>query len=134
MEPFIDIYNWNEEGYCPLVFSHDWQVAILNWEPAIDRDTVSEIERHNHSDEVFVLIKGKAILFVHPEGEELSIIEMQPGLIYNVLKGTWHNLVASRDVELLIIENRDTHLHDVEIRPISPQEKTVLAQHLPDRL
>ncbi len=134
MEASVEVHSWNEKGYCPLVFSHDWQVAILNWEPAIDRDTVSEIERHNQSDEVFVLIKGRAVLFVRPEGGELSVVEMQPGLIYNVPQGTWHNLVASKDVELIIIENRDTHLHDVDIRPINPQEKTVLAQSLPDCL
>lgn len=134
MEASVEVHSWNEQGYCPLVFSHDWQVAILNWEPAIDRDTVSEIERHNQSDEVFVLIKGQAVLFVRPEGGELSVVKMQPGLIYNVPQGTWHNLVASKDVELIIIENRDTHLHDVEIRPINQQEKTVLAQSLPDCL
>lgn len=134
MASSVEVHGWNEEGYCPLVFSHDWQVAMLNWEPAIDIDTVSEIERHNQSDEVFVLIKGRAILFTRPEGGELSVVEMQPGLIYNVPQGVWHNLVASKDVQFMIVENRDTHLHDVEVRPINPQEKAVLAQHLPDRL
>ena len=32
----LEVHEWNEDGYQPLVFSHDWQVAILNWEPIFD--------------------------------------------------------------------------------------------------
>ena len=26
----LEVYTWAEAGYRPLVFSHDWQVALLN--------------------------------------------------------------------------------------------------------
>jgi len=128
----IDIQTWNDQGYQPLIFSHDWQVAILNWEPPIDLKTLSEIERHNHSDEVFVLVQGKALLFVHPEGKELDAVDMQPGVVYNIPQATWHNLIATKDVKLVIVENRNTHTQDTEIRPLSSQEKNTLDQLLPD--
>lgn len=122
----LEIYHWEEQGYQPLVFSDGWQVALLNWEPLFDRENLNEIERHNQSDEVFVLLRGWAVLFTRPEGEPLEAVKMEPGVVYNVPKGVWHNLVASHDVAFLIVENQGTHLDDTEIRPISEDELEML--------
>lgn len=126
----LEVYRWEDQGYKPLVFSDGWQVALLNWEPLFDRENLNEIERHNETDEVFVLLRGWSVLFIRPEDETLEAIDMQPGVIYNVPKSVWHNLVASRDVAFLIVENRDTHLIDTEIRPINADELEMLDDQL----
>lgn len=122
----LEVFDWDQQGYQPLVFSDGWQVALLNWEPLFDRENLDEIERHNQSDEVFVLLRGWAVLFTRPEGEPLEAVEMSPGIVYNVPKGVWHNLVASRDVTFLIVENRGTHIDDTEIRTIGQDELDML--------
>ena len=127
----LEIYEWSGEGFEPLVFTEGWQAALLNWEPLFDRRNLDEIERHNHSDEVFVLLRGRALLFTRPDGGALAAVEMEAGFIYNVPAGVWHNLVATRDVSFLIVENRDTHLHDTEIRPITDDELAQLDRQLP---
>ena len=127
----LQSYDWDGEGFAPLVFTNSWQAALLNWEPLFDRTNLDEIERHIHSDEVFVLLRGQALIFTKPAGGRLSAQEMRPGVIYNVPAGVWHNLVASRDVRFLIVENRDTHLHDTEIRPIRADELAELDAQLP---
>ena len=126
----LETYRWEEQGYMPLVFSDGWQVALLNWEPLFDRKNLTEIERHNQTDEVFVLLRGWSVLFVRLGGGPLQAVDMEPGVIYNVPKGAWHNLVASHDVAFLIVENRDTHLNDTEIRPISVVELEMLDHQL----
>ena len=127
----LEVYEWSGVGFEPLVFTERWQAALLNWEPLFDRKNLDEIERHNHSDEVFVLLRGQAVLFTRPDGGRLHAVEMKQGRIYNVPAGVWHNLVATRDVSFLIVENRDTHLHDTEIRPITAQELADLDAELP---
>ncbi len=131
MRTDLEIFSWDGIGYKPLVFSAGWQVALLNWEPLFDRANLTEIERHNHSDEVFVLVKGQAVLFTRSGSEALAAVEMICGHIYNVPAGVWHNLVATRDAVFIIVENRDTHLNDTEIRPITPQELAALDAYLP---
>lgn len=42
-----EIQEWNETGYLPLVFSADWQVAVLNWESSFDLDKLGDVERYN---------------------------------------------------------------------------------------
>lgn len=127
----LEIYDWSGEGFEPLVFTDKWQAALLNWEPLFDRANLDEIERHNHSDEVFVLLRGQAVLFTRPQDGKLQAVEMAAGKIYNVPAGVWHNIVATRDVSFLIVENRDTHLRDTEIRPISAVELAELDPQLP---
>ena len=124
--------NGDGVGFEPLVFTDKWQAALLNWEPLFDRRNLDEIERHIHTDEVFVLLRGRAVLFTRRDGERLQAVDMQPGVIYNVPAGIWHNLVTTRDARFLIVEDRDTHLHDTEIRPISADELSQLDAQLPD--
>lgn len=127
----LETYLWEGVGFEPLVFTESWQAALLNWEPLFSRHNLDEIERHNHSDEVFVLLRGQAVIFTQADGGPLQAEEMKRGVIYNVPAGVWHNLVATRDVAFLIVENRDTHLHDTEIRPIRPEELAALDAQLP---
>ena len=127
----LEIHEWSGEGFAPLVFTAGWQAALLNWEPLFDRRNLDEIERHNQTDEVFALLRGRAILFTRAEGGALEAVEMELGKIYNVPAGVWHNLVATRDARFLIVENRDTHIHDTEIRPISADELAQLDAQLP---
>ena len=128
----LEVYGWAGEGFAPLVFTEGWQAALLNWEPLFERQNLDEIERHNKTDEVFVLLRGRAVLFTHPEDGALQAVEMKAGTIYKVPAGVWHNLIATRDVGFLIVENRDTHLHDTEIRPITAAELAQLDAQLPD--
>ena len=128
----LEIHEWTGEGFKPLAFTESWQAALLNWEPLFDRRNLDEIERHNHSDEVFVLLRGRAALFTRPDGGALKAVEMDANKIYNVRAGVWHNIVATRDVSFLIVENRDTHIQDSEIRSITEEELAQLDLQLPE--
>lgn len=126
----LQVFAWEQDGYQPLVFSHDWQAAILNWEPVFALENAGEVERHNHSDEVFVLTKGRAVLFTIDE-HGLQVEEMRAGVIYNVRQGVWHNLLSTREASWIIVENRDTHLGDCEFRRLQAAEMEQLKAQLP---
>jgi hypothetical protein len=130
LEKGHEVFEWKGQGYSPLVLSHDWQVALLNWEPIFDVDRMGEIERHTQSDEVFILVKGKAILFtIGMDGMKMS--EMLPGVVYNVTQGSWHNLISTRDASWVIVENRGTDLKDTETRMLTDLERSEIVKSLP---
>ncbi len=131
VDPFLEVFNWQGVGYQPFVFEEHWQVAILNWEPIFDLENAKEVEAHRGTDEVFVLTRGSALLFVGKENG-LRCEEMQPGAIYNVTRGTFHNLLATRDASWIIVETRDTDLNDTTTRPLTPQEIEQLRKNAPD--
>ena len=131
MNAALEIHNWHGAGYCPLVFSDDWQLALLNWEPSFSLENLGEIERHVASEEVFVLVHGRALLFVFDAAGQLASSDMQPGVVHNVLRGSWHNLLATPDASWVIVEKRDTHLHDTHLRQMVTEERQALLERLP---
>ena len=83
----------------------EWCVAFLNHgERFADPKYV---ERHNNTDEVFVLLAGEATLLI---GEARQRVKMEQGKFYNVRKGTWHQIITTPGARCLIVENADTGL------------------------
>ncbi|MBR2500316.1 MAG: cupin domain-containing protein [Clostridia bacterium] len=82
-----------------------WRVAYLNHGDRFAEENFEKIERHNESDEVFVLLNGEATLII---GEELNRIKMEPHKLYNVPKGVWHHIFTVEGTSVLIVENEDT--------------------------
>ncbi len=130
----LEVFHWEEQGYQPLIFFDDWQVALLNWEPGFDLRNLGEIECHHQTDEVFVLLRGKALLFTLTGDGQMQAEDMQPGVLYNVPAGVWHNLLSTRDAAWVIVEKRDTHLNDVEFRQLTQDEKDRLSSSFPEWL
>jgi len=126
----LEIHTWGGTGFQPLVASHEWQVSILNWEPIFDLEKFGEVERHNNTDEVFVLTRGQALLF-SSDDKELRVEEMIPGVVYNVLKGTWHNLLSTRDASWIIVENQGTDDSNSEYRQLSGNERAQIINGKP---
>jgi hypothetical protein len=127
----IELFKYEQPGYQPLVFSHDWQVAILNWEPAAIAAAITEVEKHNYTDEVFVLTRGTAAL-VTTSNDGLVITEAVPGVIYNVKMGSWHTVIGVYGSSWIIIENRDTHRNDTEMRLLTKEELLSFHKQLPE--
>ena len=75
------------------------------------------LERHLKTDEVFVLLSGKATLYVHDDAvDRTESTEMQPLKVYNVPRNTWHHIVVSEDASVLVVENRGTAKENTERR------------------
>jgi hypothetical protein len=73
------------------------------------------MQRHNETDEVFVLLEGRCILFLG-KGQDaitsITAVDMVPRKIYNVKRGVWHNHTLNKDASVLIVENSDTTIQN----------------------
>ncbi len=101
----IQIFDYNGEGYKPMHDFNGWRVAILNHGPRFDIETMTDLECHYETDEIFALLAGEGFLIV---GESMRRVPMEKGKIYNIPKGVWHGISVSRDARVLIVENTDT--------------------------
>ena len=101
----IEIYTYDGLNYQTAMKFGSWRVAYLNHDDEFVEGNLKKIERHNESDEVFILLTGKATLII---GEELNRVEMEPYKLYNVPKGVWHHIYTSEGTRVLIVENEDT--------------------------
>lgn len=107
----LDILEHTGTEYRRLVNNAKWTVASLNWAPRFDEKNLVELERHNLTDEVFVLLYGKATLLV---GEGADRVEMEPLKHYNVRSGIWHHIIVSEDARVLVVENANTSKDNTE--------------------
>jgi len=101
----LDVLEHAGQEYLRLVNNAKWTLASLNWAPRFDEANLVELERHNLTDETFVLLQGKATLLI---GEKAERVEMEPLKYYNVRAGIWHHIVVSKDARVLVAENADT--------------------------
>ncbi len=111
MSNLLEISAFDGEGYLPLVDYGAWRVAMLRYESGLAADAISTVQRHDETDEVFVLLAGRCILFLGAGDAAVTSIEatgMEPLKLYNVKRGAWHTHTLSQDASVLIIENRDT--------------------------
>jgi len=129
----LETHKWDGQGFKPLVTYGEWLVALMNWEQRFDLNEIGKVERHNETDEVFVLIEGRSILFVI-EGNKIRSVDMEPAVIYNVAAGTWHNVVGTKETKWLIVENNNTSYDNSEFRQLNGRELDDLIAKIPEWL
>ena len=124
----LEITGYRDPGYRALIYHGGWRVALLNDDPARFRpETLGYLERHNLTDEVFVLLSGECTLLIgdgDTPGSHGSItpVRMESGMLYNVKRGVWHNLLGSPGMTLLIVENADTSRDNSDYSDVSVDE------------
>ena len=125
----IETYFHKGDGYNPFLITKQWQVAQLNFMPEIGFDAIDRVECHTKTDEVFILLKGSAILIsasIEKKIIEFDLLRMNPGITYNVPAGIWHSIAMNREARVIIVENNNTHLNDVEYTQLTPVQKNEL--------
>ena len=106
----IETYEHKSEGYNPFLIREGWQVAQLNYEDTQGMEAITKIDMHMQTDEVFVLLKGTAVLIAASESGDLlnfECIHMQPRITYNIPVNTWHNIAMDMEAAVLIVEEPD---------------------------
>jgi len=125
----IEIKSYAGEGYKPVVDYEKWRVAILKYCDELLPNAINKMQRHDETDEVFVLLQGKCILFL-ADGEAAvgGIIaeDMVPLKIYNIKKSVWHTHTLSRDAVVLIVENVDTTIDNSPETKLNEKEQNKL--------
>lgn len=125
MENQVEIKNYRGNGFQSLVSFETWRVAVLRYLEDVDPARIGALERHTQTDEVFILLEGRGLLFTAGKdalpGKFVSY-PMKFGEIVNIKKFTWHTLALSTDAHLVIIENEDTSSKNTEYATIQQSD------------
>ncbi|MFN2340851.1 MAG: hypothetical protein ABR547_06235 [Halanaerobium sp.] len=122
----IEIKEYEAAGYKPVIDYGEWRVAVLNYCDELLPENITKMQKHNQTDEVFVLLKGKCMLFMAEGDQEIEKIyaqEMEPYKMYNIKRSVWHTHTLSEEAMVLIIENRDTGLDNSPEIDLTDQER-----------
>ncbi len=108
----ISIVSYEGEDFKAVVESGEWKIGILRYSERFSNFKV--LERHHLTEEAFVLLKGRAVLYVRDEENQIYTYEMEECKVYNVHKDIWHHIVVDKDTTVLVIENRNTNKENTE--------------------
>jgi len=135
-ESLIEVREHDGPGYKPLIDYQSWRVALMNYTPDLVPEKISRMQKHTDTDEVFVLLAGRCILFLGEGGDfvtKVHAVDMEPYKLYNVKRGVWHSHTFSEDACVLIVENRDTvddNSPHVGVSSVQYQQIQTLTQQL----
>ncbi|MDW2797082.1 cupin [Clostridium boliviensis] len=111
-------YEFAGEGMQRVYENEKWTVGIKNWKPANDITGIDCLERHNKTDELFVLTEGTCTLVYANETEsglEFNSVKMVPGKVFNIPAALWHNTITQKDTKLILIEDSNTSMENSDI-------------------
>ncbi len=136
-ESLLEIREYTGPGYRPLVDFGAWRVAILRYAEDMLPRNIRSMQRHNETDEVFVLLQGRCLLFLGEGDDRITRVlaeDMKPLKLYNVRRGAWHHHTLSEDAVVLIVENRDTTTANSDDCPLDEAGYQALQALAPDWL
>ena len=113
-----DIAECSRKGFTPVLQSDTWQIATIQYDTQYSKAGFDHMKRHMTTDEVFILMRGEAVLHTVEDGK-LESIHVDAGKIYCVRKGTWHYLEVSQDAQLAVAENNNLLPEDTERKELA---------------
>ena len=123
----IEVKDFSGEGMSRVYENQKWMVGIKNWKPANDISGIDCLERHNETDELFVLLSGRCtLIYANKNGQNLNIqaVKMEPFKVYNIPATLWHNTVTARDTKLVLIEDSSTGSHNSDVLSLNEEQIT----------
>ena len=96
----------SKPGFELICTNNSFKCAFITRSAQYAPGQIKAMKRHNESDEVFILIQGKAMLVTgEPTQKQYMKTALQSGISYCVEAGTWHYLAVSEDALVFVTEN-----------------------------
>ena len=114
----MKILEVEKEGYQTVhTFENGdgWRIGLISGAEQFTEESMTYMERHNLTDEVFLLLKGEAVLLI---GAQKHPVQMEKGKAYNVEQGQWHNIILGEDAIVAVVENKNTGKENTEYMDI----------------
>ncbi|MBO0456000.1 hypothetical protein JZO77_04520 [Enterococcus hulanensis] len=106
------IIGYESKGFNKSYSNEEWLVALKNSAPENTREAVNIIECHHETDEIFILLDGKATVVEavveNSEVKSITEIPMEKGKLHVIPKNVWHTTWMQPHSKLAIIERADT--------------------------
>ena len=117
--------NYAGEGMKRVYENDAWTVGVKNYKVANSIEGFTELERHNKTDELFVLLGGRCVLLAMIEDGGMRSFRstpMQPATVYTIPRGLWHTTITWPDTKLALIENADTGMANSDVLTLEQRD------------
>lgn len=114
-------------GFEAVFQSNRFKCAFITASEQYAFGKIKELKRHNDSDEVFVLLQGKAVLLTrNQDSSQYETTLLCPNTAYNVTSGTWHYLAVSDDAVVFVAESGTMEKENTQV--VNIQSENIVLQ------
>ncbi len=103
-----------KSGFDKVFDNTNFKCAFITHSPDYSYGEVKVMKRHNLTDEIFVLLTGKAVMLTLADNV-FTETALQENTAYNVKAGTWHYLAITEDASVFVTENADTSALNTDV-------------------
>lgn len=103
----IEKHIFTGNDFNVMMKSEGWKIGFLRYSERFAEFKM--LEKHNETDEAFILLEGKANLYTDTES-----CEMEKCTLYNIPRGVWHHITVSKDATVMVVENSNTCKENTE--------------------
>lgn len=103
----IEKYTFSGFDFNVMMTFEGWKIGFLRYSERFADFKV--LEKHNETDEAFVLLEGSAVLYT-----DTTSCQMEKCTLYNIPKGVWHHITVSKDATVMVVENSNTSKENTE--------------------
>ena len=107
-----------KSGFDAVITEQGFKCAYITHSAAYSFGAVTEMKRHNETEEVFVLLAGDAVMLTFAEGvfTETPLVRGEATV---VAKGTYHYLGVTADASVFVVERDDTGKDNTDVLVLS---------------
>jgi ureidoglycolate hydrolase len=125
----INYLEFSGEGMKRVYENEKWMMGIKNYKPANNIANINCIERHNQTDELFILLNGNCVLvYANQENDiyKFDAIKMEKNRVYNIPKSLWHNTITQSNTKMALIEDSSTGMNNSDILNLNAAQTKAL--------
>jgi hypothetical protein len=107
----VEIGEYFGMGFQPVLDFEGWRVAMKRYGEGTQAAKFHSVDRHNETNEVFILTEGKAEMLLMDGGStpsEFHLFPMALNVAYSVQASAWHHVFMSEDAHIIVFERSNT--------------------------
>ncbi len=124
-----------DQRYQPVLDFEGWRVAMLRHSVEHDKQYFKQVEKHNETNEVFILTEGEADMIICMKGKEPGepfVFSMRKNVAYNLQKAVWHNVIMSKEAHIVLFEKTNTTVDNSDYYKYTPEEADEIKKKIRD--
>ena len=98
-------------GFKPVLDFEGWRVAMKRYGEGTQPAKFHSVDRHNETNEVFILTAGKAEMLLMEDGNpptQFHLFPMELNVAYSDQPSAWHHVFMSQDAHIIVFERSNT--------------------------
>ncbi|MCC6454327.1 MAG: hypothetical protein IT328_05245 [Caldilineaceae bacterium] len=110
-QQLVEIGEYFGVGFQPVLIFDGWRVAMKRAGVGTSAAKFHAVDRHNETNEVFVLTAGQADMLLMEGGDvptEFHLFPMELNVAYSVQQSAWHHVFMSDDAHIIVFERANT--------------------------